>query len=372
VNHKQGLFLSVAGAITGFGIVMVYSASITSWPSEFERVYLSRQLAALCCGVLIASLCAWAPAGFWRRAAPLLLVVTVALLLAVLLPGLGTRVNGARRWLRFGPLGFQPSELAKIALPLFLCRQLEQPGAFDSRWTALARLLGPAVIVAGLVAAEPDLGTAVFLITLAALVLFAARWPIKNFALAALLLLPVACSAAALRPYQVRRLTGFLATWSAAAHIPYQLDQSLVSLGAGGLLGAGLGKGWQKLSFLPEANTDFVFAVVGEELGFLGTMCLLALWGGLYLAGLSLMRGVRNDRFATLAAFTLLTQMVLQALANMAVVTALVPPKGIPLPLVSYGGSALVMSLTSLGIIASLTRSSRTSSRLQFAPVPSS
>ena len=226
-------------------------------------------------------------------------------------------------------------------------------------------------MIAGLVAAEPDLGTAVFLITLATVVLFAARWPLKNFALAGLLLMPVACFAAALRPYQLRRLTGFLATWSAGAHIPYQLDQSLVSLGAGGLFGAGLGKGFQKLSFLPEANTDFVFAVVGEELGFLGTMCLLALWGGLYWAGLSLIRDVRNDRFATLAAFLLLTQMVLQAFANMAVVTALVPPKGIPLPLVSYGGSALVMSLMSLGIITSLTRSAQTSARIQFAPAPS-
>jgi cell division protein FtsW len=123
-----------------------------------------------------------------------------------------------------------------------------------------------------------------------------------------------------------------------------------------GLFGVGLGKGWQKLSFLPEANTDFVFSVVGEELGLVGTFGLLALWGALYWAGLQMLRSIRQDRFASTAGFTLLTQMVLQALINMAVVTALVPPKGIPLPLVSYGGSSLVMNLASLGIILSLSR----------------
>ena len=168
--------------------------------------------------------------------------------------------------------------------------------------------------------------------------------------------MPAAGFVAVLRPYQMRRLTGFLAAWSDWSQVPYQLDQSLVSLGAGGWFGVGLGKGWQKLSFLPEANTDFVFSVVGEELGLVGTFSLLVLWGALYWAGLELLRGIRRDRFAATAAFALLTQMVLQALINMAVVTALIPPKGIPLPLVSYGGSALVMSLVSLGIILSLSR----------------
>jgi cell division protein FtsW len=127
-------------------------------------------------------------------------------------------------------------------------------------------------------------------------------------------------------------------------------------MGAGGLFGVGLGKGWQKLSFLPEANTDFVFSVVGEELGLVGTLSLLALWAALFWAGLAMLHSVRHDRFASSAGFALLTQMVLQALINMAVVTALIPPKGIPLPLVSYGGSSLVMNLASLGIMLSLSR----------------
>jgi len=355
VDHRRGLFISLAGAIVGFGIVMVYSASITSWPTEFERIYLSRQLAALTVGLVLAAACACLPSAFWRRAAPYLLAATIVLLVAVLLPGVGTRVNGARRWLRHGGFQFQPSELAKVALTLFLCRQAERLGA-AATWKTLVSILIPIAVTAGLVMAEPDLGTAVFLVICAGIVLFAAGCPKRYFLAAGVLALPAAGFVAVLRPYQMRRLTGFLAAWSDWSQVPYQLDQSLVSLGTGGLSGVGLGKGWQKLSFLPEANTDFVFSVVGEELGLVGTLSLLILWGGFYWAGLAAIRRIRHDRFAATAAFALLTQTVLQALINMAVVTSLIPPKGIPLPLVSYGGSALVMSLASLGIILSLSR----------------
>jgi cell division protein FtsW len=369
MDPKRGQFISLAGAIVGFGIVMVYSASITSWPTEFERIYLSRQLEALAVGLVLAGLCACAPPRFWRAAAPYLMALTVALLLAVLLPKIGTRVNGARRWLRFGGFQFQPSELAKIALVLFVSRQAEllehlrrqEGGNARIGWRRLAILLSPIVITAGLVFVEPDLGTAVFLVLIGAMALFVSGLPTRYFVLSALAAVPAAGLIALLRPYQMRRLTDFLAVWSDWSHVPYQLEQSLVSMGSGGLCGVGLGKGWQKLSFLPEANTDFVFSVVGEELGLLGTLGLLLLYAGLYWAGLRALRHVQHDRFAATASFVLLTQLVLQALANMAVVTALVPPKGIPLPLVSYGGSALVMSLGCLGIICSLSRSKATS-----------
>ena len=369
MDHKRSLFTSLAVAIVGFGIVMVYSASITSWPTEFERIYLSRQLAALAVGVCLAAACACAPPAFWRNAAPWLMAVTIVLLAAVLCPGVGTRVNGARRWLRYGGFQFQPSELAKLALTLYVCRQAERlkvqgrktetrPRQFDvKRWALdIASFLVPIALTAGLVMAEPDLGTALFLVACSAIALFAAGCPIRYFAAAGAFALPAAGFMAVLRPYQMRRLTGFLAAWSDWSQVPYQLDQSLVSMGAGGLFGVGLGRGWQKLSFLPEANTDFVFSVVGEELGLVGTFSLLVLWGALYWAGLEALRSVRHDRFAATAGFALLTQTVLQALINMAVVTALIPPKGIPLPLVSYGGSALVMNLASLGIIVGLSR----------------
>ncbi len=328
--------------------------------------------------MLLAAVCASIPVRFWRLAAPYLLAGTIALLAAVVFPGVGTRVNGAHRWLRHGGFQFQPSELAKLTLVLFLCSRAERmsvhvpkskvQGRRTSKWFPLSNLglwtlgfgtlLLPIFLTAGLVLVEPDLGTAMFLVCCSAIALFIAGCPVRFFAGAAALTIPAAGLVAALRPYQIRRLTGFLAAWS-NSQVPYQLDQSLVSMGAGGMFGVGLGKGWQKLSFLPEANTDFVFSVVGEELGLVGTFGLLALWGAFFWAGLQLVRNARHDRFAATASFTLLTQMVLQVLINMAVVTALIPPKGIPLPLVSYGGSSLVMNLASLGIILSLTRSAR-------------
>jgi cell division protein FtsW len=363
MDPKRGQFLCLSCAIVGFGIVMVYSASITSWPTEFERIYVSRQLEALAVGAVLAGICGSLLARFWRRAAPYLMAVTIALLAAVLLPKIGTRVNGARRWLRYGGFQFQPSELAKIAIVLFLSRQTDflsstsrSKAAWPLGWKKLVTIFASLGITAGLVLLEPDLGTAVFLTLIGTMTLFVAGLPKRYFLIAGGAAVPAAGLLALLRPYQVRRLTDFLAVWSDWSQVPYQLDQSLVSLGCGGLSGVGLGKGWQKLSFLPEANTDFVFSVVGEELGLFGTLGLLLLFAALYWAGLRALNEIRNDRFASTAGFVLLTQLMLQALVNMAVVTALIPPKGIPLPLVSYGGSALVTSLCCLGIICSLSR----------------
>ncbi|HEV8000359.1 MAG TPA: putative lipid II flippase FtsW [Planctomycetaceae bacterium] len=367
MDPKRGQFVCLGCAIVGFGIVMVYSASITSWPTEFERIYLSRQLEALAVGISLVGVCACTPPRFWRRAAPFLMAITIALLAVVLLPKIGTRVNGARRWLRYGGFQFQPSELAKLTLVLYLSRQAEFFGAKPElatpgrqfAWRKFVLLIAPIAIAAGLVLMEPDLGTAVFLTLIGTMTLFVAGLPTRYFLIAGTAALPAAGLMALLRPYQMRRVTGFLAVWSDWSQVPYQLDQSLVSMGSGGLFGVGLGRGWQKLSFLPEANTDFVFSVVGEELGLLGTMGLLLLFAALYWAGLRAIREIRHDRFASTAAFVLLTQLILQASANMTVVTALIPPKGIPLPLVSYGGSALVTSLGCLGIVCSLSRSEK-------------
>jgi cell division protein FtsW len=161
---------------------------------------------------------------------------------------------------------------------------------------------------------------------------------------------------ALLRPYQLQRITGFVAAWRDVDEAPYQVRQSLITLGVGGTDGVGLGKGWQKLSFLPEANTDFVVAVLGEELGLVGTLGLIALWVGLFLTGLRMLAALPHRSFEYAAGVTLLTQLVLQAALNVAVVTAMVPPKGIAHPLISYGGSSLVASILTLGIITSLAR----------------
>jgi len=279
------------------------------------------------------------------------------LLALVLAPSLGTRVNGAQRWFRHGSLSIQPSELVKITLPMYLCYLADRRRAVLQTWSGGTVLVAyPLLLVVPAVMFEPDLGTALFLATTGGLALFVSGWPMRNFVLAALPALPAVVFAVLNRPYQMQRISGFLETWADWTQAPYHLKQSLVTLGAGGIWGVGLGKGFQKLSFLPEANTDFVYAVIGEELGLMGALSVLGLWLGVYAVGLRLVNRLDRESFAYRTAFILLTQVVLQVALNVAVVTAMVPPKGIPHPLISYGGSNLVVSLTALGIVLSLTR----------------
>eukprot|EP00913_Durusdinium_trenchii_P008932 g8398.t1 len=351
-NHNRGLFISFACVLLGVGVMMVHSASITSWPTEFEQVYLSRHLVFLLIGATAAGICSVLPSRFWYRIAPLLFTATACLLVLVLFPNIGTRVNGARRWLRAGGVSFQPSEFAKIALPLLVARILFQN---RERLRGIAAgmipVLVPPAIVVPLVIIQPDLGTALFLSGGCGISLFAGGWPLRHFALISALLIPACIALVTMRPYQLERISGFAAAWTDINQAPYQLRQSLMSLGVGGIDGVGIGKGTQKLSFLPEGNTDFVFAVVGEELGLMGTLGLCAVWLALLVSGLKLLKGLKRSSYEFIAAFTLLTQLAFQAAINVAVVTAMVPPKGISHPLISYGGSNLVASLISLGII---------------------
>ncbi len=353
-NEFRGLFAAIVSVLVGFGVVMVHSASITSWPTQFEQVYLSRHLTFLIAGVIVAAVCANLPAKFWLQQAPLLLVGTSLLLLLVLIPGVGSRVNGAQRWLRLGPISLQPSELAKIALPLMACRViLWKPR--DRGWVKeVIAVAIPLLLIIPLVLPEPDLGTSAFLMLSYAIALFLAGWRLRFFFAGAVLVLPLLASVVVLRPYQMRRITGFIEAWTNIDTAPWQLKQSLLTLGAGGLMGVGPGQGSQKLSYLPEANTDFVFAVVGEEFGLMGTLGLVLIWGALFLTGLRVL--ANSTVIGRSAGTALLTQLTFQAAINVAVVTAMVPPKGIAHPLISYGGSNLITSLATVGIILSMSK----------------
>jgi len=357
LDRERKLFISLVAVLLGFGILMVHSASITSRPSEVERIYLSRHLVFVTVGLLSAILAGQFPSRYWNRMAPWLFWGSFGLLALVLVPGLGTRINGAQRWFRHGSMSVQPSELVKITLPMYLCYLAERRRTVLQSWIrGTIPVAFPLLLVVPAVMLEPDLGTALFLATTGAMALFVAGWPIRNFLLAALPAIPAVIVAVLHRPYQMQRISGFLETWADWTQAPYHLKQSLVTLGAGGLWGVGLGKGFQKLSFLPEANTDFVFAVIGEELGLMGVLSVIGLWLGAYIVGLRLIRRLERNSFAYNTAFVLLTQIILQVTLNVAVVTAMVPPKGIPHPLISYGGSNLVESLLAMGVVLSLTK----------------
>ena len=357
MDNERKLFISLVAVLLGFGILMVHSASITSRPSAAEQVFLSRHLVFVGVGLCAAIIAGLLPGWFWNRLAPWMFWGSFGFLALVLIPGVGTRINGAQRWFRHGSLSVQPSELMKITLPLYLCYLADRRRAVIGTWLrGTIPVAFPLLLVVPVVMLQPDLGTALFLATAGGIALFVSGWPIRNFLLAALPAIPAVIIAVRHRPYQMQRIAGFMETWADWTEAPYHLKQSLVTLGAGGIWGVGLGRGFQKLSFLPEANTDFVFAVIGEELGLLGALSVVGLWLGVYVVGLRLLRRIEHNSFAYNASFVLLTQLVFQVCLNVAVVTAMVPPKGIPHPLISYGGSNLVVSLVAVGVVLSLTR----------------
>lgn len=336
---------------------MVHSASLSSMPGQREFVFLNKHLAFLFVSIISAALVARVEASFWQRHAWTLWLIFLILVVAVLIPGVGTRVNGAQRWLRAGGLSVQPSELGRLVMPMLAARILCDLRAADGFGLKTIPMTFLPLIVLPFVVAEPDLGATVFLGASFVLALFLGGWPLKYFLTIGALAVPAAISLLALKSYQLKRISGFMAAWQDLSQAPWQIRQSLMSIGSGGLQGTGIGSGFQKLSYLPEANTDFVFAVVGEELGLAGTLTIVVVWLGVYLTGRASLRNLPRMSFAYIFGSTLVIQMTLQALANVAVVTAMVPPKGVPHPFISYGGTNLLVNVTAVGLIVGLSRS---------------
>jgi cell division protein FtsW len=277
-------------------------------------------------------------------------VVVAVLLVLVLVPGIGTRAGGAARWLRLGPVGFQPAELAKLALILYLAAWLGARRESVGRAAVLAPFLLITGAVAGLVIAEPDLGTAIVIVAIALTMYFVAGAPLRVFAaLAALTALGV-LAVALEQPYRLRRLVTFLDPWSDPQGAGFQTIQSLYGLALGGLFGEGLGAGREKFGYLPAPYTDSIFAVLGDELGMLGTLTVVVLFFVIAYRGTTIALRARDATGALLAA-GITTWLVFQGWVNMAVVASLVPMTGITLPFISYGGSSLCVGLIAVGIL---------------------
>lgn len=359
-TRMQHLLVCLVGVLICVGVQMVQSASLTSRPSEQDSVFLGRHLAYLA----LSMVCAWVASNIsakWlQRYAVRMYAVLLFLLVILLVPGIGSRVNGAQRWLRFSGFSLQPSELGRIVMPILAASmliKLRNTSGFGLK--TVPRVLFPILIVAPVVAIEPDLGATVFLLIGYGLTLFLGGWPLRYFVTCACCAIPAAASLIILRPYQVERISGFMDAWENLSQAPWQIRQSLMSIGSGGLKGTGIGSGWQKLSYLPEANTDFVFAVIGEELGLLGTLALCFVWISVFLTGCAALRHLPRTSFEWILGTTLLVQLLFQAMANIAVVTALVPPKGVPHPFISYGGTNLLVSLIAVGLIVGMSRTSK-------------
>jgi cell division protein FtsW len=348
-----GLLVLVTLGLVAFGLVMVYSASSARAAiSEGDPAYyLKRQGLYALVGVALFVLLTRTGYRLLQRIAGPLLIVSLFLLGFVLVAG--TTVNGARRWLEVGPVTMQPSELAKIALAVWVSAFLARKAAPES----LGALLRPIGLVSGvaalLVLAEPDLGTAIAFAIIVAAVLLVSGTPLRVMATAGALTIGAVLLVSWLAPYRRARLLTFLDPWADPQGAGFQSVQALIALGSGGLFGVGLGESVQKVYYLPEASTDMIFAIIGEELGLLGTTALIAAYVLFGYCGCRIALACRDPFGKRLAAG--ITALVCgQAAVNLCAVLGVAPLTGIPLPFVSYGGSSLIVSLAAVGILLNI------------------
>ena len=356
---EYSLLLTATLCLLAIGAVMVFSASsATSVLAEGGGdgfYYLKRTLLFAAIGLAAMRLLSARGARLARFLTPALLAVSIALLLAVLIPGVGQTVNGSQRWLGTGLLRFQPSELVKVALILYGAHLL----ATQPRRTRDLRGLGPYLLVTGaallLIGLQPDLGTAMTLAAAATMLLLAAGVRPRTLVPVAAIAAVAAVALVATNPYQQERVTGFLNPSSDPAGAGFQGRQAQIALGSGGAMGVGLGESVQKAFYLPEAHTDMIAAVMGEEAGFAGIFVLIGLFGIFGYAGLRAAHRAR-DRYSKLLAAGLTSLICAQAAINLFAVLGLAPLTGVPLPFVSYGGTSLVVTLVSAGLILSVAR----------------
>lgn len=358
MNRPDPWLLIATAALAGLGLVMVFNASYFFAQDRYGDpfVFFRKQLVALGIGVTLLLVISRVRLQWFERIANPMLLAVVLMLIAVLLPGLGVTRAGARRWLGFGALNLQPSEFAKIAVVLYLARSIARK---HERMTQFAAGVLPHLMVVGLctllVAAQPDFGTAAILVAVLVLMLFGGGARPLHLSGLALVALPVAAVAVLCVPYRWDRILAFLDPWGHAQGIAFQLVQSLIAFGSGGLTGIGLGDSRQKMFFLPEAHTDFLFALIGEELGLCGALAVLGLFAIIGVRGFRI--ALRHpDPFASLLAFGVTLVILLEAVVNVGVVVGLLPTKGLALPFLSYGGSALIGALMQVGVLTALSR----------------
>ncbi|HEY3218609.1 MAG TPA: putative lipid II flippase FtsW [Candidatus Limnocylindria bacterium] len=351
------VLLLVVLALTLLGIAMVYSASGIRALDTLDdpRYYLSWQALWAALGLVGMFAAMRIDYHRYRVLTVPLIALVVILLVIVLVPGIGVRAGGAARWLRAGPVGLQPAELAKLALILYLAAWLGGRRAQIAKPAVLVPFFAVTVVLAALVVAEPDLGTAIVIVAIALTMYFVAGARLRVFAALAGLAVVCALAVAVAQPYRLSRLVTFLDPWSDPRGSGFQTIQSLYGLALGGLFGEGLGAGREKFGFLPAPYTDSIFSVLGDELGLAGTLAVIVLFFVLAYRGIGIALRARDAMGALLAA-GITTWLVLQAWVNMAVVASLVPMTGITLPFISYGGSSLCVGLIAVGILLNVGR----------------
>jgi cell division protein FtsW len=356
-GHPSVLIGVTVAALVVLGLIMILSASsvtaFATYGSSF--MFFKRQLVWAVLGIVAFIFFARLDYRRLRGLGYILFVIVVGLLLAVLIPGVGINVGGSSRWLSLGPVSFQPSEIAKLALILFAADVFsrKQERSFDTFSHTAIPLIPALGCLALLVILQPDLGTTLVLGFIGIGMLFVAGAPMLYVAPIASAGAVLAGIAAIAEPYRRARIFAFLNPWADPFNTGYQTIQSLIALGSGGWFGVGLGASRQKWQYIPNAHTDFIYAILGEEMGLFGTLVVLALFGFLGYMGIRVARKA-PDRFGMLLASGIVIWVTLQALLNIGTVTAALPITGVPLPLVSFGGTSLLILLAAMGILVNI------------------
>lgn len=359
LSWEAGALLSISCLLLGFGLITLYSSSSVLAINQGlpDTYYLAKQASGGALGLLALTVCAWVPTRAWKVLAAPALIVTLLTLLVLILPqtkAIAPEINGARRWLRVG-LTVQPSELAKLAVVLWTAAAVTRHAP---RLRSLSRGLLPLLIVWGLlsvlIALEPDLSTAIVVVALGVVVAFVGGARIGHFVLLGALALPLVSSQLRVG-FRQERISAFLDPASDLSGAGYQVQQSLLAAGSGGITGVGFGEGRQKFGFLPEAHTDFIFSMIGEEWGLAGALGVILAYAAIVVIGFRVAARARTA-FEELVVVGLTVMVALHAILHMAVGLALVPATGLALPLISYGRSNLVVTFAAIGIVIAVAR----------------
>jgi len=342
--------------LVGIGIVMVYSASSALALKKFgtDYYFLKKQAFFALIGIVVLVMCRHFPYKFYRLLTYPLLILAIIFLVVIQISEFGYSAGGSVRWFRFGSFTFQPSELARFAMVIYLAYSMnKKKDKLKDFYVGFLPHILALSIFAFLIILQPDFGSVVILGAITWIMLFVGGARILHLLSPLLIILPTLYYFLLSAPYRIKRIIGFWDPWRYSADEGYQIVHSLMAFGTGGIWGSGIGKGYQKLFYLPEPHTDFIFSVIGEEVGLLGVLIILGLYLLILWRGISIARNA-EDSFASFLAIGITTAIGLQVCINMGVTLGLLPTKGLTLPFLSYGGTSLLLSMASIGILMNI------------------
>lgn len=357
----RNIRISIAAVVTVLiclGVIMIYSSSgVYAAENLGDRTYfLKRHLIFLTLGCIVMALTMAIDYRVLQKYSKLLMLGAFFLLALVLIPGIGSTSYGARRWFKLGPVSFQPSEFTKIAIMIyaadFLSRKQLKITNFVQGFLPLLIIMGGTCL---LIVKQPDLGSSVLIAAVIFILLFVAGTKVIYLAGLVLAAVPALIYLVASEPYRMRRIVAFLDPWQDSQGVGFQLSQSQIALGSGGIFGVGLGQSMQKLFYLPAAHTDFILSIIGEELGLVGTIFTIVLFAFFIWQGARIAKRTSNP-FGYYLALGIVALLGLQAVVNIGVIIGAFPTKGLPLPFVSYGGSALIFNMVAVGLLLNISR----------------